>query len=237
MRILLLTENRETAKAYRIAADEKGAFRLSVVKNLPQALECLYRIPFDALISEDIAVLHPAILKRPVLWPNNLFLLLRNPLKYDRVPDALTYCFLQGSDPNDVLSFVNSFPKGQKRVNDAEARISRFLQRIGVPVSLYGFSYLREAVRLLLLQDRITDIRTVYDLYEILSDEMNVGTTVIEHAMRHAINAAWIRADTRMLESVFGYTVDADRATPSNAAFLFRAADYIRIMTGEDLFS
>ena len=234
MRILLLSDNRETAKAYRSAADEKGVFRLGVVKNLPQALECLFRVPFDALLSEDGAILHPAVLKRPVLWPNNLFLLLKTPLRCDRIPDALTYCFLRENDPGDVLSLIENFPKGQNRRNDTEVRISRFLQRIGVPVSLYGFDYLKEGIRLLLMQNRITDIRAVNDIYEILAEEMMVGPSVVEHAMRHAINAAWMRADPHTLESVFGYTVDANRATPSNAAFMFRAADCIAITTGEE---
>ena len=105
MRILLLTDDRKTAAAYRKTAEEKG-LRLDVVKNLPQALECLYRTPYDALISEECAVLHPAILARPVLWPNNLFLLLNEPLKAKRIPERLTYCFLRESDPSDVLSVV-----------------------------------------------------------------------------------------------------------------------------------
>ena len=234
MRVLLLTNNKETAGAYRRAAEEEGLIRLAVVRDLPQALECMFRMPFDALISEDSAVFLPAIQKRPVLWPDNLFLLLRDPLKSIRIPERLTYCFLCDSSPSDVLAFVNTFPNGQRRINAGEVRISRFLQRIGVPVSMYGFSYLKEAIDLLLQQTRMTDIPSLSDVYGILSDAEGVGPTVIEHAMRHAINTAWIRAETHTLERVFGYTVDADRAAPSNAAFLFRAADYITITQGEE---
>ena len=233
MRILLLTENRGTVEAYRRASEERSDVRLGTVKNIPQALECLFRIPYDALLSEESAILHPLFQSRPVLWPNNLFLLLQSPINAAHFPETLTYCFLPESKPSDVLSFINTFPKGQSRPNGIDVAVSRYLQWIGVPVSLYGFSYLAEAIRLLLMSNRIADIERLNDLYDILSEETGVSSFAIEHAMRHAINTAWIRADTRTLETIFGYTVDAERAAPSNAAFIFRAADHLNITSGE----
>ena len=53
MRILLLTGDRNTANNYRNAANEAGAHRLCTVNNVAQALELLFREPFDALLSDD----------------------------------------------------------------------------------------------------------------------------------------------------------------------------------------
>ena len=233
MRILVLSEDRLLAERYRRAAEEIGTDRLATVKSVPEALERMFRLPFDALISDDRSVLCPYIRRRPVLWPDNVFLLLEKPPDRIRFPRELTYCFLTDSDPYTVLSFVSSFPNGQTRPNDTEQRISRFLQSVGVPVSLYGFQYLNEAIHLLISRDRIVDTGVMNELYEIVAHAWNVETSVVEHAMRHAIGTAWIRADMHMLETVFGYTVDAERAAPSNAAFVFRAADHLRIMSGE----
>ncbi len=234
MRILLLSENRKKEQNYIRAAEEREDVRLCTVKNVPQALERMFRLPFDALLFDNPLILNPQILERPVMWPVNLFLLTGSPLRSMRLPDELTYCFFDGSDPKEVLSVVCTFPKGQRRRNDTECRISHFLQRLGVPVSLYGFPYLSEAIRLVLTNDRFINTGSMNDLYEVLSVETDLSASVIAHAMHHAIGVAWIRADSHTLDTVFGYSVDAERATPSNAAFVFRAADCMKMTIGEE---
>jgi two-component system response regulator (stage 0 sporulation protein A) len=101
------------------------------------------------------------------------------------------------------------------------------LQQTGFPVSLSGFDYMKEAIRLILTQKQATNVRSVNDLYEILAAEMCVSTSAAEHAVRHAIDTAWLLADPDTLDKLFGETVQSERAAPSNAAFLFRAADCI----------
>lgn len=229
MRVLLLSGDRRTARAYAEAAEETGLLRLVALKNTAQVLERLFRDPFDALISEDPSVLRPSVQNRPVLWPNHLFLLFSDSVAAHPFPESLTFCFPKDSDPKDVLRRIAAFPGGHRKRSDSEAGISHFLQQCGVPVSLSGFEYLREAIRLILERKRVIDVSSVNDLYEIVSSELGTTAYVAEHAMRHAIDTAWIRSDPTVLERLFGDTVYSDRSAPSNAAFLFRAADHIKI--------
>lgn len=229
MRIMFLSGDRETARAYRIAADETGALRLITVNHIAKALEQMFREPFDALLSDDPNVFHPRIQNCRVLWPGTICLLLREPIGDLRLPDELTFCFSYDSDPKQVLRRMLSFPAAECRTYAAEALISRFLQQVGVPVSLTGFECMREAIGVLLSVNRFTDIGSLQELYGFLGAKLQIGASAAEHAIRQGINAAWIRADTGLLEKIFGYTVDAERATPSNAAFLFRAADHIKL--------
>lgn len=229
MRIMLLSDNRKTAQCYADAAKEIGSHRLSTVKNIAQALERLFRDPFDALVSEDPSVLLPRIQNCPVLWPNHIFLLTHETVSCDYYPDVLTFCFSADTDPKTVLLRIGMFPKGHRKRNDIHTAISFFLQQAGVPVFLSGFDYLREAIRLILIQKSAVDVRSVNDIYEIVAAEAGTNPFIAEHAMRHAIETAWIRADMPVLEQLFGYTVRSDRGVPSNAAFLFRAADQIQL--------
>ena len=229
MRIIMKTGDRKTARAYTDAAEQTGILRLCTFKSTAQVLERLFRGPFDALLSDDPSDMLPKIRKCRVLWPEYSFLLLEKPIETVYLPQTLTFCFSKDSDPKDVLLRISRFPKGTVQKPDADATISRFLQKAGVPVCLSGFAYMKTALRLLLAQRSPTDINTMNDIYEILSAVTGTGASVAEHAIRHAIDAAWMRADTVTLENLFGYTVRSDRGTPSNAAFLFRAADYIRI--------
>ncbi|MBQ5991245.1 MAG: sporulation initiation factor Spo0A C-terminal domain-containing protein [Clostridia bacterium] len=232
MRIMLLSGDRKRTRAYTDAAEETGGVRLCVLKNTAQVLERFFRDPFDALLSDDPSVLLPRIQNCAVQWPNHIFLLLSEPPGGVSFPKTLTFCFSKDADPKTVLSRVAMFPEGHRSRNSTEVDISRFLQQVGVPVSLSGFDYLREAIRLILAQESTVSVGHVNDLYGILAMENGVSAGVAEHAMRHAIDTAWIRADTALLEKLFGYTVRSDRGAPSNAAFLFRAADHIRLLRG-----
>ena len=229
MRVILLTGDRKTAQSYSDAAEQTGILRLCVMKNMAQVLERLFRDPFDALLSDDPCVLHTQIRKCPVHWPVHTFLLIDRPTEGLRMPQALTFCFSKDSDPKNVLARIARFPKGRSRKINREETISCFLRQIGVPVFLSGFDYLRTALGLILSQANMTDVRSVNEVYSVLSLSYGISAYVAEHAIRHAIDAAWMRADTGVLEQVFGYTVRSDRGAPSNAAFLFRAADHIKL--------
>ena len=231
MRVLLLTGDRKTAQAYTYAAEQTETIRLCTLKTTAQILERLFRDPFDALLSDDATVLLSEIRRIPVLWPGHTFLLTDRSIDTP-LPDSLTFCFSKDSEPKDVLMRIGSFPKITTDNYNPETTVSRFLQHAGVPVSLSGFDHLRIALRLMLRQNGLHE-GTVNELYAVLSVLSGVSASVAEHAIRQAIDAAWIRADTSTLEKWFGYTVRSDRGAPSNAAFLFRAADHIRL-TGEE---
>ncbi len=235
MRIMLLTGDRKTASAYQEAAEQSNRYRLCVLKTPEQVLERLFRDPFDALLSDDPVIAARDFRRCSVLWPSLTFLILRDPPVVSEYPERLTYCFLNTCEPRQILNEIASFPKGQRLHHDTDHVISRMLQKLGVPVSLSGFDYLREALRLILLC-RATDLLPLHVLYEIVAEEMSVTGFAAEHAMRHAIDTAWIRADPMLLECIFGDTIHSERAAPSNAAFLFRIADRIRINGEEEIF-
>lgn len=233
MRVLLLTNDRKKAHEYLTAAGEAGNLRLIAVRGIADALELLFREPYDVLLTDDPTVLRPRIRRCPVLWPDAVCLLIRFSITDLRLPEELTFCFPADSDPRDVLVRIGSFPTVRKRQTDPDVLISSFLQRTGVLVSLIGFDCMREAIRILLSVKSLTDAGSLQDIYEVVGRLMQIRPTVAEHAVRHAINAAWMRADAATLERIFGYTVDAERAAPSNAAFLFRAADQIKLYLRE----
>ncbi len=229
MRVMLLTGDRKTERIYVNAAEQAGTLRLCAFKNAAQVLERQLRDPFEALLSDDPSILR-RISERPFRWPAHIFLLTNKPFDAIAAPECLTFCFSKDIDPKDVLLRIGQFPAHRKPAIDPDVLISGFLQRTGVPVSLNGFSYLWIVLRVLLPIQNPLDAGTINDLYAILSLLTGISASVAEHAIRHAIESAWIRADPFTLEKLFGYTVRPDRGAPSNAAFLFRALDHIKLM-------
>lgn len=235
MRIMLLTADRETTRNYRNAAERIEGLRLCAVKQAAQALEWLFREPFDALLSDDFHVFHPRIRACPVLWPDSVCLLRRDTMPNNILPKEMTFCFSIDSDPEQVLQRMASFPCERPKQKNTDVLISHLLQQVGVPVSMTGFPCMCDAIRILLSLDRVTDVELLRNIYEAVGVKLRISASAAEHAVRQAIGAAWIRADTRFLEQLFGDTVDAERAAPSNAAFLFRAADHIKLQNGGGL--
>jgi len=231
MRIMLQTTDRTLVRAYETAAEEMRV-RFCALSSPTTVLERLLREPFDALIVDGPMTLHPFFSVSPILRPANLFYLLKRTEDLRGFHETAAYAFMRETDAVHVLKLVKSFPEGYARQNAADWEISECLQRIGVPLHVTGFYYAREALKQILKEPDPTSLESIDSVYNQIATRARVHPSVIEHAIRNAIDAAWLRADPKTLEQMFGYTVSEERGTPSNAAFLFRAADHIRIQRG-----
>lgn len=47
--------------------------------------------------------------------------------------------------------------------------------------------------------------------------------------IRHAIEVAWGRGQTEVVENIFGYTVSASKGKPTNSEFIAMIADKLRL--------
>ena len=230
MRILIQTEDPDTERRFLKAAETRRGEQICVLHSEAQVLERLFRDPFDALIADLPNGWNGMPGAFAPLCPKNLFLLLAEPIRTAPLPKEVICGFLSAYEAGSVLDRVELLSgRGGRPEIGERALISAALQRIGVPVHLKGFLLLKEAIRLMLYLDRPTALNMTEDVYELLAQGMNMSVSIVEHAMRHAIEAAWLRADARVLERMFGYTVSEDRATPSNAAFLFQMREHIRL--------
>lgn len=231
MRVLMLTTDPETARAYLDAAQTLNRLRFCIIDGEAKALELVFRDPFDIVIVDEAE--KRRIWRRNAPNCNGRFVLLfRGPSCIGVLPESVVYGFARSHEPIEVLRRIDALPNVQPIRRCTEVQISAQLQRIGVPVSMKGFLLLKEAIRLLLRIDRPTQVRMLEDVYGMLAESMQMNASIVEHAMRHAIEASWLRADVNDLEAVFGYTVSADRAAPSNAGFLFLLTDRIKTEYG-----
>lgn len=235
MRILLLTRDPDTERRFASAAQGTNAWQITVLHSEAQALERLYRDPFDALLTdmrtgEPFPVLHSA-----PYCPRNRYCLLSNSA-CGTLPSAVICGFDPSCPPDTVLNRIRllSNPQDKRRFGE-ESRISAALQSVGVPTHMQGFPLLKDAIRFVLRQNRPTALRMQEDVYAMLASAAHKSVSVVEHAMRRAIDAAWLRADARELERLFGYTVSAEKATPSNEAFIFQMCEHIGLMAREEI--
>ena len=106
--------------------------------------------------------------------------------------------------------------------------ITKVLLKIGLSPDLKGYSFARHAIRLV-LEDPSMLKSITGRLYGKIAEMYDTNTKCVERNIRHAIESAWNKGNISYIEELFGYTVDAEKGKPTNAAFIATIADYINI--------
>lgn len=109
-----------------------------------------------------------------------------------------------------------------------ETLVTSILHEIGVPASIKGYYYLREAITIAANDmDVLNAMNNV--LYAEVANRFQTTTKKVERAIRGAIEIAWDRGDLDTLQRFFGYTVSNTKGKPTNTEFISLIADQIRL--------
>ena len=122
----------------------------------------------------------------------------------------------------DRVSVVPQQPK------DIESMVTDVLHEIGIPAHIKGYQFLRYAI--MLAVDHLDVINSVTkELYPTVASNFKTTSSRVERAIRHAIEIAWDRGDTDVLNSIFGYTIANSKGKPTNLEFIAMIADKLRL--------
>ena len=118
--------------------------------------------------------------------------------------------------------------ENKKDKENLEALVTNVIHEVGVPAHIKGYQYLREAI--IMVVNNINMINQITkELYPEIAYKYNTTPSRVERAIRHAIEVAWGRGDQKMVESIFGYTVNAQKGKPTNSEFIAMIADKLRL--------
>lgn len=120
--------------------------------------------------------------------------------------------------------------------NNLQVSITKTLHELGVPSHIKGYQYIREGIALLYNNPAIIGGITK-ELYPEIAKKYNSTTSRVERAIRHAIEISWNRANWEFMEDIFGYSVDIDKAKPTNSEFIVTIADKLRLEYNKPLLS
>ncbi|OQB15281.1 MAG: Stage 0 sporulation protein A [Firmicutes bacterium ADurb.Bin193] len=120
-------------------------------------------------------------------------------------------------------------PGIMKRVSpDIEKTVTTIIHEIGVPAHIKGYTYLREAIMLVLKDTDLINSITK-QLYPTVAKKHNTSSSRVERAIRHAIEVAWDRGDTETLNNLFGFTINQNKGKPTNSEFIAMISDKLRL--------
>lgn len=106
--------------------------------------------------------------------------------------------------------------------------ITKILHQLGVPAHLYGHNYLREAI-LMVLHDRSLATRLSKSVYPLIGRKYGKSIASVEKAMRNALDTAWLRGKTDLLNELFGYTISINKGRATNSEFISLIADKLSL--------
>lgn len=112
--------------------------------------------------------------------------------------------------------------------NSLQVSITKALHELGVPSHVKGYQYIREGITLVYYNPKIVGGITK-ELYPEIAKKYHSTTSRVERAIRHAIEISWNRANWDFMEELFGYSVDIDKAKPTNSEFIVTIADKLRL--------
>lgn len=154
----------------------------------------------------------------------------------------VTYCFKY---PFNIQHFIQSAlyitaseSQKQEIMNQDESEkykkvkieneITEILHEVGIPAHIKGYMYLRTAILTTYYNIEILGQVTKV-LYPDIARMYNTTSSRVERAIRHAIEVAWNRGNTDAIDDIFGYTVSAVKAKPTNSEFIAMIADKLRL--------
>ena len=111
---------------------------------------------------------------------------------------------------------------------ELESDITSILHVIGIPAHIKGYMYLRTAIlETYLNTDFLGQITKV--LYPEIARKYSTTSSRVERAIRHSIEVAWSRGNIDAIDDIFGYTISASKAKPTNSEFIAMISDKLRL--------
>ena len=102
-------------------------------------------------------------------------------------------------------------------------KLDEMLLELGHTDSVRGTEYIRCAVELY-----VRDMSITKELYPAIAALMDTTGPRVERAIRHSIEAAWMRNTGEVCLRYFGNTVDPNRGKPTNSEYIARLARLCR---------
>lgn len=148
---------------------------------------------------------------------------------------GVDYFILKPFELSDLEKRINDIMNRKQDKNNIDfyhsnlqVSISKMLHDLGIPSHIKGYQFIRDAVYMLFDKPEIIGGITK-ELYPELANRYDTTVSRVERAIRHAIEVSWTRGDLRLMENIFGHSVDIDKAKPTNSEFIVTIADKLRL--------
>ncbi len=228
----------------RRVAEEENMIIKDYALDGKQALQKLQKYnDIDVLIVDLVTPVYDGyrvlkeIKENKMLYPNINFIICQSGIINDNLLALLSSygCDLFLLKPYSIevlIDHINNASDKREKVSTKEQviekKITKVLHEVGIPAHIKGYEYLRTAINSSYENpeyfSQITKI-----LYPEIAKKYKTTGSRVERAIRHAIEVAWNRGNIDAIDEIFGYTISASKAKPTNSEFIAMISDYIKM--------
>ena len=114
------------------------------------------------------------------------------------------------------------------KARPVDVEVTNIIREMGIPAHIKGYQYLRDAIIMIIAEIELLGAVTKV-LYPMIAEKHQTTPSRVERAIRHAIEVAWSRGNSDMINRLFGYTVKLEKSKPTNSEFMAMIADKLRM--------
>ncbi len=133
---------------------------------------------------------------------------------------------------NKIIEYANEELSDYKVIDlyysTIQLSIIKLLHELGVPSNIKGYTFIKEGIYLIYKDPSLSNTITKR-LYPEIAKKYHTTASCVERAIRHAIEISWNRANINLMEEVFGYSIDIEKAKATNSEFIVTLADKLRL--------
>ena len=145
---------------------------------------------------------------------------LMKPYSIDSLIDIISYQFENKVESKEHNESFNP--------HHLEEYVTKLLHDLGIPAHIRGYRYLRTGIISVIEDGEFLGCITK-TLYPEIAQKYHTTSSRVERSIRHAIEIAWERGNMDLVDKIFGYTISAIKAKPTNSEFIAMIGDYISI--------
>ena len=109
-----------------------------------------------------------------------------------------------------------------------EKIVGKYLNSLGVPPHLNGYSYLKYSIaRCLCHPEELESVTKI--LYPTIARKFGTTSGSVEHGIRHAIKKTCEKERTTEWENIFGKNYGCSYKKPTNSQFIASLSDFIKL--------
>lgn len=147
--------------------------------------------------------------------------------------DALIKRIRMVCNEDEALPVAGFQSRGETKVVSTETRVINLLRKIGVPVKMVGYKYLKDAIEIALV-DEESLMSVTKNIYPEIADRHDTSPGNVERNIRYVIEATWTRREDPQSEHMIARVFDDVTRKPTNSEFILLCSEFIRYGTDNE---
>ncbi len=99
--------------------------------------------------------------------------------------------------------------------------VSPLLLKLGIPLNLSGHRYICTAVNIYYSMTLTNSrIKITQDIYPEVAHRYDTTSQCVERSIRHAVGICFTRGDLKLIDKMFGFTINEAKGKPTNGEFI-----------------